>query len=284
MMGSFLVLYCILALYGSALLYRDVEDTGCDPSGGVADNVTCQSSGPDVFGALLGVAFAAQGVSQVGNFVELFTIARVACFQALQAINRKPGQESRVIYDEENEEDLGNSTHVSNSDVEVVIKEKQVKAILPKYEIDSSSTEGYRPQVVSGTISIKDVGFSYPNRPNDPVLNGMSLEIEAGQTIAFVGPSGGGKSTVVAMLERFYDPLSGSIELDGVNIKDINVSHLRSRIGYVGQEPTLFATTIRGNIMYGKPDATQEEIEAAAKLVRCPRYSNHALFDVPQTR
>jgi ATP-binding cassette, subfamily B (MDR/TAP), member 1 len=71
---------------------------------------------------------------------------------------------------------------------------------------------------------------------------------------------------VVAMLERFYDPQSGSVELDGVNLKDINVSHLRSSIGYVGQEPTLFATTIRANIQYGNPSATFEEIQEAARL------------------
>lgn len=74
------------------------------------------------------------------------------------------------------------------------------------------------------------------------------------------------KSTVVSMIERFYDPRSGFIEIDGVNIKDINVAHLRGLIGYVGQEPTLFSTTIRQNILYGNPSATQEQIEAAARL------------------
>jgi ATP-binding cassette subfamily B (MDR/TAP) protein 1 len=82
----------------------------------------------------------------------------------------------------------------------------------------------------------------------------------------FVGPSGGGKSTVVKLLERFYDPTGGSVSLDGVNIKDINVRHLRSIIGYVGQEPTLFATTIARNIQYGNPSATIKEIEEAARL------------------
>jgi ABC-type multidrug transport system fused ATPase/permease subunit len=71
---------------------------------------------------------------------------------------------------------------------------------------------------------------------------------------------------VVSLLERFYDPQSGSIELDGINIKDLNVQHLRSLIGFVGQEPTLFATTIRQNIQYGNPRATNEEIEEAARL------------------
>jgi ABC-type transport system involved in Fe-S cluster assembly fused permease/ATPase subunit len=77
--------------------------------------------------------------------------------------------------------------------------------------------------------------------------------------------SGGGKSTIAALLERFYDPQSGSVELDGMNIQDINVKHLRGLIGYVGQEPTLFATTIAGNIQYGNLNATQDMIEEAAR-------------------
>ena len=78
--------------------------------------------------------------------------------------------------------------------------------------------------------------------------------------------SGSGKSTIVGLLERFYDPKSGTVELDDVNIKDINVSYLRSQIGYVGQEPTLFATSIRGNIKYGKPGATEDEIVEVARM------------------
>jgi len=115
-------------------------------------------------------------------------------------------------------------------------------------------------------LTFKDVKFTYPTRPQEQILNGLSTEIEPGQTVAFVGPSGSGKSTVVAMLERFYDCQSGSIELDGVNVKDMNVAHLRGCIGYVGQEPTLFATSIRENIRHGNPDATDEEIQEAAKM------------------
>jgi len=270
MMGSFLALYAVLTLFGAFLLYRDVEDTGCDPSDGVEGNTTCDNAGPDVFGAMLGVAFAAQGVSQVGNFFESFTTARVAAHEALLAINRKPGAESVTIYKEEGDDDIGTTTHSRKSkperDIENGEKDRIVKAILPAYEIDSSSDTGLKPEDISGNISIKDVHFSYPTRPGDPILNGLNLEIAAGQTVALVGPSGGGKSTVVAMLERFYDPHLGSIEVDGVNIKDLNVKHLRSMIGYVGQEPTLFATTIRGNIQYGNPSATQEQIEAAARM------------------
>ena len=277
MLGTFLLLYAVLTLYGTALIYRDIEDTGCDPSDGVSGHFTCDSSGPDVFGAMLGVAFAGQGISQTGTCVEAFTAARVAVYEALTAMKRMPGTESETIYRDPNEDDaLMNTTRHSKSasasagagpksDLENT-GEQQIKAILPKYEIDTSSTQGAKPEKVNGAISIKNVSFSYPTRPADAILTDFSTEIEAGTVVAFVGPSGSGKSTVVSMLERFYDPQSGSISLDGVNIKDMNVHYLRSLIGYVGQEPTLFATSIRNNISYGNPDATQEQIEAAAKM------------------
>lgn len=264
------MLYAILVLYGTSLLYNDIEDTGCDPSDGVTDNFTCDNSGPDVFGAMLGIAFAAQGVSQVGTALEAFSTARVATFEALSAIHRSPGAEAVVVYKEDDDDDLGRSTRSRRSksehDVETANKEKVISAILPRYEIDSTSPDGLKPEKIDGAISIKDVHFSYPTRPNEKILKGINVEIAAGETVAFVGPSGGGKSTVVTMLERFYDPLSGSIQLDGNDLRKINVKHLRSSIGYVGQEPTLFATSIRGNIRYGKPDATDEEIIAAAKM------------------
>uniref|UniRef100_A0A7S2YI40 Bile salt export pump n=2 Tax=Entomoneis paludosa TaxID=265537 RepID=A0A7S2YI40_9STRA len=295
MLGTFLLLYAALTLYGSALLYRDVEDTGCDPSDGVSGNDTCDNSAPAVFGAMLGVAFAGQGISQFGNATEAFTAARVAVFEALAAIHRLPGADEEIIFKEEEESDadeLGNTSHSGkgkdtkeSKDTSAALvaladggksvqfgkdekdgEMKPIKAILPKYEIDAFSNEGLKPTDIQGAISFQDVEFNYPTRVNDPILQGLSTEIKAGSTVAFVGPSGGGKSTVIAMIERFYDPSKGSILLDGTNLKDINVKHLRSSIGYVGQEPTLFATSIRGNIRYGKPDATDEEIEEAARL------------------
>lgn len=269
MLGSFLFLYAILTMYGTSLLYNNIQTTGCDPSGSVVDNETCESTGADVFGAMLGIAFAAQGISQVGNFLEAFASARVAAYQALVSINRKPGAAQEIIY-KKDEDDIGSTTHHSKksktvSDAENGESLDEVKAVIPKFEIDSSSTAGLKPKIKGG-ISLKNVHFSYPTRPQDQVLQGLSIDIEAGQTVALVGPSGGGKSTVVAMMERFYDPLAGAITLDGVNLKDINVSYLRKNIGYVGQEPALFATTIRGNIRYGNPNATQEQIEEAARL------------------
>ncbi|CAJ1946712.1 unnamed protein product [Cylindrotheca closterium] len=272
MLGSFILLYCVLCIFGSYLLYNDIQDNGCDPSAGNPAVDTCSNSGPDVFGAMLGVAFAAQGITQVGSFVECFAAARVAAFEALTAINRKPGAPEETIYHEEKKKSIDDSTKSattgkgSEQPVGETAPEQRIKAVLPQYLIDATSEEGKKPENVDGRLTFDKVRFHYPTRPGQQILNDFSIDIAAGKTIAFVGPSGGGKSTVVKMLERFYDPTGGSVSLDGVNLKDINVKHLRSMIGYVGQEPTLFATTIEKNIRYGNPSASLEEIQEAARL------------------
>lgn len=273
MLGSFLMLYAILALFGAFLLYRDVADTGCDPSGAVSDNVTCKESGADVFGAMLGIAFSGQGISQVGNFFDAFAAARVATYEALIAIRRTKGAPAETIYKEETEtkkDDLGNTSHSRRSrkskDEDIEAAERPIKGVLPVYEIDATSDAGQKPKDIQGAISFENVHFNYPTRPADPVLKGLSVELEAGKIAAFCGPSGGGKSTVMSLIERFYDPLDGNVKLDGIDLKDINVTHLRKSIGYVGQEPTLFATSIKGNIRYGNPNATDEQIEQAARM------------------
>ncbi|EQC30402.1 hypothetical protein SDRG_11977 [Saprolegnia diclina VS20] len=121
------------------------------------------------------------------------------------------------------------------------------------------------PNTVRGEITLENIAFAYPSRAHVPVCNGYSLTIPAGQKIALVGASGSGKSTIVSLLERFYDPLGGRITLDGVDLRDLNVASLRAQIGLVGQEPSLFADTIANNIRRGKPDATLDEVVAAAK-------------------
>ena len=191
MLGSFICLYAVLCLYGAFLLYSDVEETGCDPSGGVPNNETCENSGPDVFGAMLGIAFAAQGISQVGNFLETFAAAKAATFSALKAINRTVGQEEEIIYHDPTEDDATMDTtsrsFSSKGDLEAG-DGRTIKAILPKYEIDSTSTEGLKPENVSGRLTFDKVKFSYPTRPGQQILNEFSIDIEAGKTIAFVGP------------------------------------------------------------------------------------------------
>ncbi|XP_042673061.1 ATP-dependent translocase ABCB1 isoform X2 [Centrocercus urophasianus] len=133
--------------------------------------------------------------------------------------------------------------------------------------IDSYSEEGEKPKTFGGNITFKDVAFKYPTRPEVKVLQGLNTEVEKGQTLALVGSSGCGKSTVIQLLERFYDPLSGEVLLDGRNTKTLNIQWLRAQIGIVSQEPILFDCTIAENIAYGdnSREVSHEEIASAAK-------------------
>ncbi|KAI5993497.1 P-loop containing nucleoside triphosphate hydrolase protein [Pisolithus albus] len=118
-------------------------------------------------------------------------------------------------------------------------------------EIDSAGSDGLRLEKVFGKITLENVRFSYPARADVPILKGIDITFEAGKRTALVGASGSGKSTIISLVERFYDPLSGTVKLDGVDLRDLNIKWLRSQIGLVSQEPVLFATTIRANIAHG---------------------------------
>uniref|UniRef100_A0A8D2CWV4 P-type phospholipid transporter n=1 Tax=Sciurus vulgaris TaxID=55149 RepID=A0A8D2CWV4_SCIVU len=133
--------------------------------------------------------------------------------------------------------------------------------------IDSYSKEGLWPDKFEGNVTFNEVVFNYPTRPNVPVLQGLSLEVKKGQTLALVGSSGCGKSTVVQLLERFYDPLAGTVLLDGQEAKKLNVQWLRAQLGIVSQEPILFDCSIAENIAYGDNSrvVSQEDIVSAAK-------------------
>lgn len=128
------------------------------------------------------------------------------------------------------------------------------------------------PEVFSGRMALETVVFSYPTRPDVRVLNGLSLAISPGEVVALVGPSGGGKSSVIKLLQRFYLPAGGAVTLDGRDVGDYDPRWLRRHVALVAQEPVLFARTIRRNIIYGleKEDGnptppTQDEIEEAAR-------------------
>lgn len=108
--------------------------------------------------------------------------------------------------------------------------------------------------------------FAFPARPSVNVLHNFSLTIEPGSTVALVGASGSGKSTVIQLIERFYDPTSGSIRFDGADLKSLNVGWLRQQLGLVLQEPKLFGKSIRENISLGLPGVTQQDVERAAQM------------------
>ena len=121
------------------------------------------------------------------------------------------------------------------------------------------------PAPVKGEIRFDNVSFHYPSRPDLPALDDFNLTVNPGETVALVGPSGAGKSTVFSMLLRFHDAQSGSVRIDGVDLRDLDPAHLREHIALVPQQPTIFAASAAENIRYGKLDATDAELHAAAE-------------------
>ncbi len=121
------------------------------------------------------------------------------------------------------------------------------------------------PEAIEGRASFENVVFHYPARPEMPALEGLDLEIKPGEKLALVGPSGAGKTTVFQLLLRFYDPSSGTIRFDGTDIRDLSPQALRRHIGLVPQEPVIFSADAWENIRYGRPDASDEEVLAAAE-------------------
>jgi ATP-binding cassette, subfamily B, bacterial len=119
---------------------------------------------------------------------------------------------------------------------------------------------------VEGAIRFEGVRFSYPGAPGE-ALRGIELEIAPGESVALVGETGAGKSTIVKLVARFYDATAGRVLIDGVPVTDLDLDTFRRRLGYVPQEPFLFSGTVRDNIAYGRPDATDAEVEAAARAV-----------------
>ncbi|RVE58009.1 hypothetical protein OJAV_G00205110 [Oryzias javanicus] len=145
-------------------------------------------------------------------------------------------------------------------------------------EIDCMSEDGYKLDKVKGDIEFHNVTFYYPSRPDVKILDSLSLHISAGETTAFVGPSGSGKSSAVQLMQRFYDPKEGMVTLDGHDLRSLNIQWLRSLIGIVEQEPVLFATTIAENIRYGRAGVTMEDIIQATKEAN----AYHFIMDLPQ--
>ncbi|KAJ0486405.1 putative ABC transporter, P-loop containing nucleoside triphosphate hydrolase [Helianthus annuus] len=143
---------------------------------------------------------------------------------------------------------------------------KRIQEVIERVPaIDSENMEGEVIQQVYGEVEFKNVKFAYPSRPESVIFEAFNLIVPARKTVALVGGSGSGKSTVIALLQRFYDPQGGEICVDGVRIDKLQLKWLRSQMGLVSQEPALFATTIKENILFGKEDATMEEVIEAAK-------------------
>ncbi|WP_298843515.1 ABC transporter transmembrane domain-containing protein [uncultured Roseobacter sp.] len=143
--------------------------------------------------------------------------------------------------------------------------ERLVELLQTEDSVSDSASPQVLAQPVQGRIAFENVTFAYPSRPGINALDGVTLEIEPGETVAFVGPSGAGKTTVIQMILRFYDPASGRITLDGQDLAELRRDDFRKSVALVPQDPVIFAASARENIRFGRPDATDAEIDAAAR-------------------
>ncbi|XP_038710911.1 ABC transporter B family member 20 isoform X2 [Tripterygium wilfordii] len=146
---------------------------------------------------------------------------------------------------------------------------------LPKIDPDDNSA--LKPANVYGSMELKNVDFCYPSHPEVLVLSNFSLKVNGGQTLAVVGVSGSGKSTIISLIERFYDPVAGQVLLDGRDLKLYNLRWLRNHLGLVQQEPIIFSTTIRENIIYARHNASEAEMKEAARIAN----AHHFISSLP---
>ena len=163
--------------------------------------------------------------------------------------------------------DLATTT---NAIAQATVGVERVRSILDTDTIIPEDPDGLEPETLAGEIEFDHIAFGYD--PANPILTDLSLKIKPGQFVGIVGPTGSGKSTVVSLIPRFYDVQSGSVRIDGQDVRKYKLRHLRNQIGYVLQDTVLFRGTIFENIAFGRPDATKEEVIAAAKLANADEF------------
>ena len=163
--------------------------------------------------------------------------------------------------------DLATTT---NAVAQAAVGAERVREILDTDAVIPEKKDGLAPEAVKGTIEFEHVAFGYD--PANLILTDVSFKIEAGQFVGIVGPTGAGKSTVVSLIPRFYDVESGSVKMDGEDVREYKLKPLRDKIGYVLQDTVLFRGTILENIAFGRPAATREEVIAAAKLANADEF------------
>jgi len=159
---------------------------------------------------------------------------------------------------------------MTNTIAQTAVGVERVRAILEANDVIEQRGDAREPQPLKGEIKFENVAFAY--NKDAPVLTDVNFQIQAGQMVGVVGPTGGGKSTIVSLIPRFYDPSAGKVSIDGVDIRDYKLHGLRNQIAYVLQETVLFRGTVAENIAYGRGSATRDEIVKAAKLANADEF------------
>lgn len=159
---------------------------------------------------------------------------------------------------------------MTNTIAQTAVGVERVRALLEANDVIEERGDAREPQPLKGEIKFENVAFAY--NKDAPVLTDVNFEIKAGQMVGVVGPTGGGKSTIVSLIPRFYDPSAGKVSVDGVDIRDYKIDGLRNQIAYVLQETVLFRGTVAENIAYGRGSATRDEIVEAAKLANADEF------------
>ncbi len=159
---------------------------------------------------------------------------------------------------------------MTNTIAQTAVGVERVRAILEANDVIEERPDAREPEPLKGEIKFENVAFAY--NKDAPVLTDVNFEIKAGQMVGVVGPTGGGKSTIVSLIPRFYDPSGGKVSVDGVDIRDYKIHGLRNQIAYVLQETVLFRGTVAENIAYGRGSATRDEIVEAAKLANADEF------------
>ncbi len=216
-----------------------------------------------------GLALYAGGMSAAGKFAAIGTISvgTLALFISYSTGIFDPIQQLAGIFAEMQSAQASAERVITLIDTECEIKDRA--DVIEKYG-DSFDPKRENWEDIKGSVEFDDVSFAY--KEGEKVLSHFDLKVEAGQTIALVGETGAGKSTIVNLVCRFYEPTEGRILIDGVDYRERSQLWLQDRLGYVLQQPHLFSTTIRENIRYGRPDASDEEVTAAAKLVHAHEF------------
>ncbi|CAB4306736.1 unnamed protein product [Prunus armeniaca] len=214
--------------------------------------------------------------AEAGNVVEqtVGSIRTVASFTGEKRAIDKYNQKIKIAYNTMVQQgSLGQTSPSLNAFASgKAAAYKMLETIKRTPKIDPYDTSGIVLEDIKGEVELKDVDFRYPARPDVQIFAGFTLHVPSGTTTALVGQSGSGKSTVIGLVERFYDPEAGQVLIDGVDLKKLQLKSIREKIGLVSQEPNLFTTTIRENIAYGKENATEEEIRRATELANAARF------------